>query len=117
MSFDVHQEPDRIPKRQILLVTLGSVVVLVGSLVVVDVMLRADSRGRDVGPAFPAVAPTAIGKVDRTLLSVTEHGITERNSERERLSRYRWVDRDAGIAGIPIDRAMDLLVEHPPEDR
>lgn len=117
MSFEVHQEPDHVPQRQVMLVTLASIVVLAVSVVVVGLMLRAESRGRDVGPAFPAIAPTAIGKVDRTLLSATEHGITERNTQREQLSRYRWVDRDAGVAGIPIDRAMDLLVEHPPEDR
>lgn len=28
-----------------------------------------------------------------------------------RLASYGWVDRQAGIAHIPIDRAMDLLVE------
>ncbi|AKU97511.1 hypothetical protein AKJ09_04175 [Labilithrix luteola] len=117
MSFDVHQEPDRIPPRPVLLVALGSMVVLLGSLFVVEVLLRADSRGRDVGPPFPAVAPPTIGKVDRTLLSVTERGITERNTQREQLSHYRWVDRDAGIAGIPIEQAMDMLVQHPPEDR
>jgi hypothetical protein len=27
------------------------------------------------------------------------------------LHRYRWVDRDAGVAAIPIDRAMSLF-EH-----
>jgi hypothetical protein len=28
-----------------------------------------------------------------------------------RLSSYGWVDREAGIVRIPIDRAMDLLAE------
>jgi hypothetical protein len=29
----------------------------------------------------------------------------------ERLHGYRWVDRDAGIAQIPIERAMELVVQ------
>jgi len=29
----------------------------------------------------------------------------------DRLSHYRWVDEKAGVAAIPIDRAMDLVVE------
>ncbi|HEV8523882.1 MAG TPA: hypothetical protein VGQ71_05235 [Terriglobales bacterium] len=32
-------------------------------------------------------------------------------SELQKLNSYGWVDQRAGIARIPIDRAMDLLVE------
>ncbi|MFQ5737676.1 MAG: hypothetical protein ACE5JX_01575 [Acidobacteriota bacterium] len=30
---------------------------------------------------------------------------------RKRLRGYHWVDRDAGVVQIPIERAMELLVE------
>jgi hypothetical protein len=29
-----------------------------------------------------------------------------------RLATYNWVDKDKGIVQIPIDRAMDLIVQH-----
>jgi hypothetical protein len=32
-------------------------------------------------------------------------------AERRRLDTYRWIDRQAGIAAIPIDRAMDLVAQ------
>lgn len=32
-------------------------------------------------------------------------------SDQEKLNSYGWVDQSAGIARIPIDRAMDLLVQ------
>lgn len=32
-------------------------------------------------------------------------------AEQQKLSSYRWVDRQAGIAAIPIDRAMDLIAQ------
>jgi hypothetical protein len=32
-------------------------------------------------------------------------------AQRETLNHYAWVDRDAGIVQIPIDRAMDVLVD------
>jgi hypothetical protein len=35
----------------------------------------------------------------------------ERARQQARLQGYAWVDRDAGIARIPIGRAMALLVE------
>ena len=34
-----------------------------------------------------------------------------RAAENERLERYGWVDRDRGVAHIPIERAMKLLSE------
>ena len=33
------------------------------------------------------------------------------HGEDEKLNSYGWVDQKAGIARIPIDRAMDLLLE------
>jgi hypothetical protein len=34
-----------------------------------------------------------------------------RSAEDQLLNRYSWVDRDKGVVRLPIDRAMDLLVE------
>ena len=34
-----------------------------------------------------------------------------RTAEAQKLTTYRWVDRQAGVVAIPIDRAMDLLAE------
>ena len=36
---------------------------------------------------------------------------TQRAEEDSRLSTYGWVDRDAGVGRIPIDRAIDLILE------
>jgi hypothetical protein len=33
-------------------------------------------------------------------------------ASRQRLSSYGWVDRDKGIAHIPIDEAMQRVAEH-----
>ena len=35
--------------------------------------------------------------------------VAERAQQRQRLEGYGWVDRDGGIAHIPIERAMALL--------
>ncbi len=40
-------------------------------------------------------------------------GLDLRDDERAELARTHWVDRDAGVAAIPIERAMDLF-EHTP---
>jgi hypothetical protein len=32
-------------------------------------------------------------------------------AQRQKLSTYRWVDRQAGVVAIPIERAMDLVAD------
>ena len=46
-------------------------------------------------------------------LEVDERGQLDkiRIDEAETLSRYDWVDQKAGIVRVPIDRAMDLMVQ------
>jgi hypothetical protein len=34
-----------------------------------------------------------------------------RAAEEAQLHSYRWVDREAGIAAIPIERAMEILAQ------
>jgi len=37
--------------------------------------------------------------------------LADLNAENEKiLTQYRWVDKSKGIVGIPIDRAMDLVL-------
>jgi heme exporter protein D len=37
--------------------------------------------------------------------------------QREQLNSYRWVSQSEGIAAIPIDRAMDLIVDEAQEGK
>jgi hypothetical protein len=36
---------------------------------------------------------------------------TLRQDEAEKLNSYGWIDRDGGVAHIPIDRAMDVVLQ------
>ena len=36
---------------------------------------------------------------------------TLRRGEAEKLTTYGWVDKDGGVARIPIDRAMEIIVQ------
>ena len=65
----------------------------------------ADS-GQDVSPP-----PSA--SLKEPALQVDEAAELEemRTKENELLSSYGWVDKDAGIVRIPIDRAIELTAE------
>lgn len=65
------------------------------------------------GPAPSAVGERAaprIAQIHQTPIRTDRHGWREREAARAALDRYGWADRDAGVAQIPIQTAMDLVV-------
>jgi hypothetical protein len=52
-----------------------------------------------------------IPTVDEQTAEVRLKNLTELNAENQRiLTQYHWVDKNKGVVGIPINRAMDLVV-------
>lgn len=102
MSFHVRQERDDVDDRSIRRIGIGSVVVFVLAIVAAALIV-----GRHEGAA---AVPPPRGTVERTLVLATKRGIDEREAQRRDLATWGWVDRDAGVARIPIDRAIDLVV-------
>ena len=77
------------------------------------VMFGAFQRqaGRDAAalPAVPAIEKTQQGP---TLLTDEPGNLQKfRKSEDEQLQTYGWIDKDAGIVRVPIDRAKQLLLQ------
>jgi hypothetical protein len=64
--------------------------------------LRPDTR--------PQPAAAQIAGVEQTPVSETRAGLDLEGVQRQRLDRWGWADRDAGLATIPIDRAIDHVV-------
>ena len=102
------QEPDRVPARRLALVTVVAIAVGVSAVVVAAFIGRVN--GALPRRAFAAAPPR--GTVETSLVSTGGgRGDEARARQRALLDEYGWVDRDAGIARIPIDRAMDLVLE------
>jgi hypothetical protein len=82
-------------------------------LLVCWIMLRYLNGGENTGEARHAKYAQDMARLPQPQL------ITKPGSERQRvwseqeakLESYGWVDRKAGVAHIPVDRAMELLVE------
>jgi hypothetical protein len=104
--FVVRQAPDLLDRRKLARVTAGSLVVFALATAGAWYLLEASRRS----PALVA-ASAPVGTVETALFSTAERGLTLHAQQREALEHYGWVDRDAGIARIPIERAMDLLIE------
>jgi hypothetical protein len=113
-DFDVHQEEDVVASGR--LVRIGAVCVVVGAIGVLAAGgLLAKSRGQEkptvADEAGQAAAARELSRVEQTPIRDTRAAEDLRVERRRDLAAWGWVDRDAGIARIPIERAMDLVVK------
>ena len=115
-DFEVEQAPDVLDRRSMMAVTVGSIVVTAMALVVAWLLLEA--WGQKPRTALPPVAPRTIGTLEQTLVLDTKRGLELRAEQVASLQRWEWVDRDAGVAHIPIADAIEVLAAEPlPVDR
>ncbi|HET9933435.1 MAG TPA: hypothetical protein VFQ35_22175 [Polyangiaceae bacterium] len=108
--FRTIQENDSVPLGRSLTVVLFSV--LVGGAAVGASVLLSGARIPKPSFAPPSSAPTSMP--EQSLIERTARGAHLHSAQRAALERYAWVDRDAGIVSIPIDRAIELKAEKEP---
>jgi hypothetical protein len=63
-------------------------------------------------PALPEAATQPLPPEPRLQTDPARELAEMRREEELRLSTYEWVSESTGVARIPIDRAIELLVEH-----
>ena len=60
---------------------------------------------------FPILQRENIPTVDEQTAQVRLKNLADLNAENQKiLTEYHWVDKNKGVVGIPIDRAMDLVM-------
>jgi hypothetical protein len=112
---DIGHEPDRISTRGVLSIVGGlvamilAVAVLTGGLLgLFEALPRHDGDRRTQPAATPTFSEHA---------PLDPHQPAERQAlaetERQILHSYGWIDRDQGIARIPIERAMEIWSRQP----
>ena len=79
--------------------------------------LRSEERSTYTEP--PPIARTRpLAPTEPRLQPRPPEGLAELRAKEDGILRsYRWIDPKASVVGIPIDRAIDLLLEHPPASR
>ena len=111
-DFAVRQEEDSVAGGRLAKIAALSIGVGLIGVAFSTLLLETNIggvRGHLPGGASPRAAGTAIGQIAQTPLFGAAEGLTLQQEQREELSRYRWVDKDAGLAAIPIEQAMDLV--------
>jgi hypothetical protein len=115
----VAAEPDRVSIGAIVKFAVLLTVVSAVAMVVVWGLFRlleARTRATEAGPTpveaeRPRSAEQKLPPEPRLEIDPRASIARVRAEEDARLSTYGWVDKPAGLVRIPIDRAMDLMVE------
>jgi hypothetical protein len=110
--FEVRQEEDVLPSPTLAKVATASVAVGLLGVFFSALLLETNTGGIRADMAqgkAPPAAGSELAHVQQAPIWGAARALDLRDREREELSRYRWIDRDAGLAAIPIERAMDLV--------
>jgi hypothetical protein len=111
-DFSVRQEEDRIASGSLIRVSIVSLVVGAAGVFFGGAILLSEVgalKPSAAGPHGPRPAPRALSEVEQTPIWNTRVGLDLRERQRRELDAWGWVDREAGIARIPIERAMDIV--------
>lgn len=107
-QFHVRQQEDQLSRGKVVAVAAAGVIITVVSVLVAWWYMEL----RVVGPlnAEPhAPPPPELGRVEQSRIDTTQRGIHLQQLQQRELQDWGWVDRQAGIARIPIDEAMRMV--------
>jgi len=107
-------EPEeRLPFGKIAAVGIAAVVLFSGAVAWAKHMLAVETRAALPHGEAPAtrVGQDEIGIVDQKMFELEGRAERLRRDQLQRRDSYGWVDQDAGIIHIPIQRAMDETVQ------
>ena len=98
------QERDHVDGGPIAKIMIGLIAIGVAAIAVAAVLM-----GHGPERSAARTAPRTIGSIEQTQITTTAAGLELHDRQRESLETWRWVDRDAGVAAIPIERAMQIV--------
>jgi hypothetical protein len=100
-------------RRTILWSVATLAILLLATFLVSTIMLRLWSKphATSAGGFAARVEPTQAAPEPRLQVAPAVDLKKLRATEDARLRQYEWIDRQAGIAAIPIERAMEIVAE------
>jgi hypothetical protein len=108
-------EPTTIGARGILLGLASIVAALLASMITIGGLMLYFASREEPAPVVGVPGAKVAPPPGTPMLNARQAGQLEalRAREKEMLTEYEWIDRDAGVARIPIRRAMEILAQNP----
>ncbi len=100
------QEDDRINGARTSLVIVVAFVIGAAAIGAVLGLMGGKARAQ-----APPVTPPPAPRLEQKPIEASAPGLELRARKQKELSRYAWVDREHGVVAIPIETAMQLVVE------
>ena len=113
-AVEVIEEQQKMNWKVIIGVGVGSVIIF--ALATVWSTHILNSTKAEMQPAGPLPIPRQvnsyeIGIVNQRVFALDQRAAQKRLQQMERLESYGWVDRQGGLAHIPIDEAMKMYLQ------
>ncbi len=112
--MNLDQEEDRVPSKRIAIALGATIALIIVCLIWVWAVMKpfvSEAVGKPRTPR-PQVDPVASSSdVDRTLYSWTGFASQLLTKKAAELESWRWVDKSAGVVRIPIEKAMQIVVD------
>lgn len=112
-SAHPRSEDDHVESRAVVLIGAGALAIFLVAGLSAMAYLRMESARRPAPPLPAELGQTKIALVEQSLFAdgTPLRGERDRTARLARLNGWGWVDRAAGVAHIPIDEAMALVVQ------
>ena len=113
----VAAEPDRVESKVVYSLYGMLAIAAIAAAIVVFVMFRAlEKKAENVDRAEIAEAglerpPDTLPPAPRLQIHAVANWNAYRDAEVERLSTYGWLNRETGAVHIPVDHAMELVLQ------
>jgi hypothetical protein len=106
----IEQEVDRLRGARLLLLAALTLVVAMLGVAGAWLLFRTghERRAARRNPPHAALPPEA---PEQTPILGPARGLLMQAQQRQKLGGYGWVNRDRGLAHIPIERAIDLRAD------
>jgi hypothetical protein len=107
-------EDKNLPYKKIVGVGVGSVVIFALSIVWSTLLLSGvETEMHPAGPPPlpPGVYTYEVGIVNQRMFSLDQRAAQKRLQQMDRLNSYGWIDKERGVAHVPVDVAMQLLLQ------
>ncbi len=114
---EVRQEEDTVPWGLVGYAFFLMVVLSLALIACAHSLMKAREGELRPSGAFPEkhLSPRReVARVEQELYGEQGKGQALEAKERRALEHYHWVDKDRGLVSIPIDQAMDLVLEERP---
>jgi hypothetical protein len=110
-------EEDRVSSGKVIAVGIASLFVFFFASLAAGSYLRLRQGEHPTAPVPPEIGKSKIAMVEQEMFDVAVRGTRDRARRLEWLRSYGWVDREAGVVHMPIERAMDLVAKgvRPPQ--